>query len=140
MTQKLLLVADDQEDNRIILSAILTHYGYGILQASNGHEAVEQAIQHLPDLILMDIEMPGMDGWEATRLIKADPAARAIPVVAVTAQNQRARATLLEAGFCAFVRKPVLPRDVVRAVELCLQANPAQAGWIDLPTFEPRPV
>ena len=71
MAQRLLLIADDQEDNRVVFSAILTHYDYNVLLATNGREAVEQARLHAPDLILMDLQMPVIDGWEATRLVKA---------------------------------------------------------------------
>jgi two-component system, cell cycle response regulator DivK len=89
MSQKVLLIADDQDDNRVIFSAVLTHHGYGVFLATDGREAVELAWAHSPRLILMDLKMPVMDGWEATRLLKADAATAHIPIVAVTAEDHR---------------------------------------------------
>lgn len=135
MTQMFLLIADDQEDNRIIFSAILTHNGYGVCLATNGEEAVELAKAHSPRLILMDLQMPVMDGWEATRLLKAAPETADIPVVAITAQDDVAVARLQEAGFCAYVRKPVQPEKFLRAVELCLERADEGKLWIELAGF-----
>ncbi|HEX8393732.1 MAG TPA: response regulator [Longimicrobium sp.] len=132
MSQKLLLVADDQEDNRVILSAILTHKRYAVLLAVNGEEAVAQARQHLPALILMDLQMPVMDGWEATRILKADPRTAHIAIIAVTAEDQTPE-RLEEAGFCAYLRKPFLPRTAALAVELCLADAEPRPRWFALP-------
>jgi two-component system cell cycle response regulator DivK len=134
MPSRLLLVADDEEDNRVIFSAILTHHGYNVSLATDGQEALEQARRHAPDLIVMDLQMPVMDGWEATRLLKSDPRTAAIPVVAATALDV-ATAQLREAGYCAYVRKPIAPRDLVRAVELCLEGVSQENQWIDLPSL-----
>jgi two-component system cell cycle response regulator DivK len=130
MTQKLLLVADDQEDNRLILSAILTHYQYGVFLAANGVEAVEQARQHLPDLILMDLQMPVMDGWEAARRLRSLPETAHIGLIAVTAEDHD-RQSLEHAGFCAYIRKPFAPRAAVQAVEQCLK-HTGPHRWVDL--------
>ena len=131
MAQRLLLIADDQEDNRVVFSAILTHSQYSVFVASDGQEAVEQARLHAPDLILMDLQMPVIDGWEATRLLKADPETASIPIIAVTAQDCSPE-RLQEGGFCAYVRKPVVPRDLVKAVELCLEGVSQEKRWIEL--------
>ena len=140
MIPKLLLIADDQEDNRIVFSAIFAHYGYNVLLAANGDEAVEQAKLHRPHLILMDLQMPVLDGWEATRLLKQDPETASIPVVALTAQDH-VTSRVQEGGFCAYVRKPVSPRDLVRAVELCLEKVSEENPWIKLPLLDsPRPL
>ena len=133
MPLKLLLVADDEEDNRIIFRTILAHHRYDVSLASDGQEAVEQAKRHAPDLILMDLQMPVLNGWEATRLLKADPQTASIPVVAVTALDQT-HAQLQEGGFCAYVRKPIAPKDLVRVVELCLEGLAQEKLWIDLPS------
>jgi len=79
-----ILVVEDQEDNRAILRDLLTSVGYEILEAVNGEEGVRMAAAHRPDLILMDIQLPVIDGYEATRRIKAQESLRAIPIIAVT--------------------------------------------------------
>ena len=132
MTPKLLLIADDQEDNRLVFSTILMHYGHNVLLAVNGQQAVEQAKAHAPDLILMDLHMPVMDGWKATRLLKEDSATASIPVMAVTAHDLTAP-ECQAAGFCAYVRKPIEPSRLARAVELCLEGVSQKKLWIELP-------
>lgn len=136
MTQKLLLIADDQEDNVVIFSAILTHHGYGVVQARNGQEAVELARDHSPALIVMDLHMPVLDGWQATRLLKENAETAGIPVVAVTAEDHRDPARLQETGFCAYVQKPVAPENLLRAVETCLHPDNGGLHWIELPVVE----
>ncbi len=81
---QLILVVEDQEDNRRILRDLLTSAGYEIIEALTGEEGVTAAETHLPALILMDIQLPDFDGYEATRRIKANPALRSIPIIAVT--------------------------------------------------------
>ena len=136
MTPKLILIVDDHEDNRVVFSATLVHYGYNVLLATHGREAVEQAKLHTPDLILMDIQMPVMDGWATTRLLKVEPLTASIPIVALTAQD-RTDAALQEGDFCAYVRKPVEPRHLARAVALCLNEASQEKQWIKLQPFEP---
>ena len=82
---KTVLLVEDNEDNRIVYSTILRHFGYTVTEALNGEEGIAKARTEKPDLILMDISIPDVDGWEATIVLKADPLTRAIPVVAVTA-------------------------------------------------------
>jgi two-component system cell cycle response regulator DivK len=81
---KRILVVEDQEDNRQIIRDMLSATDYEITEAESGEEALAAVAKQRPDLILMDIQLPGMDGYEATRRIKADPALRSIPIIAVT--------------------------------------------------------
>jgi CheY-like chemotaxis protein len=115
MSRRILLVEDD-ETNRDMLSRRLELYGYVILQASNGREGIELAASECPDVILMDMSLPEIDGWEATRLLKAREATRRIPVIALTAHamvSDRARA--MRAGCDDYDTKPVdLPRLLMK--------------------------
>ena len=93
------LLVEDDADNRTIYSVILHHHGYSVLQAGDGERGVQMARDHLPDLILMDLTIPRIDGLEATRLLKADPATSAIPIIALTAHAEHeARAAAAAAG------------------------------------------
>src|SRR5260221_4943357 len=117
VTSRRILVVEDQEDNRRILRDLLTSAGYEIIQAENGEEALAAAARERPDLILMDIQLPVLDGYEATRRIKADPALRAIPVIVVTSygfsgDENKARA----AGCAAYVTKPFSPRALLAKI------------------------
>ena len=114
---KSILVVEDQADNRRILHDLLTSVGYEILEAVTGDEGVMLATTQRPDLILMDVQLPGIDGYEATRRIKADPALRHIPIIAVTSyalsgDEVKAR----EAGCDAYVTKPFSPRALLAKV------------------------
>ncbi len=114
---KRILVVEDQEDNRRIVRDLLTKAGYEMLEAVNGEEGVAMAQTHRPDLILMDIQLPGLDGYEATRRIKADPALRQIPIIAVTSyalSGDDAKAAA--AGCDAYVAKPFSPRLLLAKV------------------------
>lgn len=112
-----LLLVEDNEDNRIIYSTVLRHLGYTVVEAEDGAQAIALARSVLPDLILMDISIPEVDGWEATRILRGDPATRAIPIIALTAHalaDDRLRAS--EVGFTAYLAKPIEPRAVVAEV------------------------
>lgn len=120
MTRRILVV-EDQEDNRQILRDLLTNAGFELIEAENGAEAVAVAAARRPELILMDIQLPVMDGYEAMRRIKADPALRAIPIIAVTSyalsgDEDKARA----AGCDAYVTKPFSPRAVLATIRTFL--------------------
>src|SRR3954462_5706169 len=111
---KLILAVEDQEDNMQILRDLLTTAGSEIVEAENGEEALKAVAKQRPDLILMDIQIPIIDGYEATRRIKADPALRSIPIIAVTSHamdggEEKARA----AGCDDFVAKPYSPRRLL---------------------------
>jgi len=114
---KKILVVEDTEDNRQILRDLLGMAGYEMLEAHDGAEGVAKAAEHKPDLILMDIQMPVMDGYEATRRIKANPDLKAIPIVAVTSyalsgDEQKTR----DAGCDAYIAKPYSPRQMLAKV------------------------
>lgn len=112
-----LLLVEDNEDNRIIYSTVLRHLGYEVVEASDGVQAVALARSLRPDLILMDISIPEMDGWEATRILRQDPITRDIPIIALTAHalaDDREKATLI--GFTSYLAKPVEPRAVAAEV------------------------
>jgi CheY-like chemotaxis protein len=112
-----LLLVEDNEDNRIIYSTVLRHLGYTVVEALDGIQAIALARSELPDLILMDISIPEVDGWEATRILRADPRTRGIPIIALTAHalaDDRERATAV--GFTSYLAKPVEPRAVVAEV------------------------
>jgi two-component system cell cycle response regulator DivK len=112
-----LLLVEDNEDNRIIYSTVLRHLGYQVIGAQDGLQAVDLARSAQPDLILMDISIPRLDGWEATRILRRDPATRAIPIIALTAHalsDDRERAA--EVGFTSYLAKPIEPRAVVAEV------------------------
>ncbi len=116
MTQRILIV-EDQDDNRMILRDLLGVAGFEILEAVNGAEGVEAAKRELPDLILMDVEMPEMDGYEATRRIKDDPDTALIPVIVVTSyalsgDEEKARS----AGCDDYVTKPFSPRALLATI------------------------
>jgi len=118
--QRLLLV-EDNEDNRTIYSTVLRYLGYQVIEAVDGLQAVALARSEHPDLILMDISIPGMDGWEATRVLRQDPATQEIPIIALTAHalpDDRKRAT--EVGFTSYLAKPIEPNAVVAEVRRLL--------------------
>lgn len=103
-----ILVVEDDPMNRDMLTRRLTWEGYKVTTAANGTQAVEIACNMLPDLILMDVGIPGLNGWQATRAIKADPAASQIPVIILTAYAlQDERRTSLEAGCDDYETKPI---------------------------------
>jgi two-component system, cell cycle response regulator DivK len=114
---KRILVIEDQEDNRRILRDLLTSVGYELIEAVTGEEGVTLAERHRPDLILMDILLPGLNGYDATRLIKAQPALRQIPIIAVTSYALSGDDTkALEAGCEAYVTKPYSPRQLLAKI------------------------
>lgn len=129
MTQKLLLVADDNEDIRNISKTILESRGFSVVEAVNGQEAVEIAQRHRPDMILLDLMMPQMDGWQAIALLKGNSETKGIPIAAITASDPD-QEKIREAGFCALITKPVSPPEMVQAVAICLEAYEQGNRWI----------
>jgi two-component system, cell cycle response regulator DivK len=117
MDGKTILIVEDQLEQRAINSLILQHHGYRVLAVENGADGVRSAREQQPDLIIMDLSIPGLDGFHATRQLKEDPATRDIPVVVLTAHSygsvgRRAR----EAGCNAFLGKPCDPQRLLREV------------------------
>jgi two-component system cell cycle response regulator DivK len=116
-----ILLVEDQEMNRDMLSRRLTKRGYEVAIAVDGAEGLEKARSGAPDLILMDMSLPVMDGWEATRVLKADEATRGIPVVALTAHAMSTdREKALEAGCDAYETKPVELPKLLETIEKLL--------------------
>jgi two-component system cell cycle response regulator DivK len=116
MNKRILLI-EDTEDNRQIVRDLIAGTGYELLEAADGAAGVAMAIEHKPDLILMDIQLPVVDGYEATRRIKANPAPRHIPIIAVTSyalsgDEAKARA----AGCEGYVAKPFSPRQLLAKI------------------------
>ena len=119
--RQLVLVVEDYQDAREMYAAYLQYSGFDVAEASNGVEAVERATELVPDIVLMDLALPRMDGWEATRRLKADPRTRHIPIVALTGHALAGHAEgAREAGCDAFVTKPCLPDALVAEIRRLL--------------------
>ena len=117
MSAKRILIIEDTEDNRRILRDLLTNAGFELIEATDGQAGVDAAAAHRPDLILMDIQLPVLDGYEATRRIKADPALSAIPVIAVTSYALSGDEAKTRAAGCdGYIAKPFSPRQLLAMV------------------------
>jgi len=117
------LIVEDNEDNRIVYSTILRHHGFRVSEALDGEEGIAKARRELPDLILMDISIPVIDGWEVTRQLKGESSTRHIPVIALTAHampGDRERA--LDVGCDGYLAKPCEPRAVLAEVNRLIAA------------------
>lgn len=124
---KTVLLVEDNEDNLVVYRTILEHVGFKVLEARDGEEGVSRAREARPDIILMDISIPKMDGWQATEELKADEETRDIPIVALTAHAlEEDRAKAMRAGCDGYLAKPVEPRRVVEEVERFI--GPARPG------------
>ena len=113
----LILLIEDHEDNRRIVRDLVTSVGYALVEATTGEDGVTAVEAHHPDLVLMDIQLPGIDGYEATRQIKAIPAFAKLPIIAVTSyalsgEEKKAR----EAGCDDYVPKPFSPRQLLTKI------------------------
>ena len=119
---KRILIVEDQEDNRRIIRDLLRHAGYRIDEATNGEDAIEKVSSQAPDLILMDVQLPGLDGYATTRRIRSDPVLCQVPIVAVTSfayvgDDLKAR----EAGCDDYITKPYSPRKLLRKIRNLLE-------------------
>ena len=110
------LIADDHDDNRELMQILLSAAGYDVHEARNGSECLAMARTQLPDLILMDLSMPGLDGWGVFRELRADQRTNEIPCMAVTAHADLDRGAALQAGFNAYVSKPFSSDDLLETV------------------------
>ncbi|MBV9109234.1 MAG: response regulator [Gemmatimonadetes bacterium] len=129
--QQTILLVEDNEDNRAIYRTILNYGGFNVLEAADGEAGMESALRNQPALILMDVSIPKIDGWEATRRLKLDSATGHIPIVALTAHaldTDRARAA--EVGCDGYLAKPVEPRRVLEEVRRLLALR-ASAGPVE---------
>ena len=123
----LVLVVDDVDHGREIFAEYLEYRGFRVATAADGLEALDKAFELRPDVILMDLSLPGIDGWEATRRLKQDERTRHIPIIALTAHalasaHERAR----EVGCSAVVTKPCLPKDLELEVRRQLEGSPKE--------------
>ncbi|MGH7617999.1 MAG: response regulator [Gemmatimonadaceae bacterium] len=113
-----ILLVEDNEDNRFIYATALRYAGYEVFEAITGTEGVAQARAHRPDLVLMDISVPEMDGWEATTVLKSDPSTKHIPIIAVTAHalpGDEERS--IEVGCDGYLAKPIPPAALIAEVD-----------------------
>ena len=125
MSTKILLV-EDNAANRYLATFLLVSHGFDVVHASDGVEALDRAHTEQPDLILMDIQMPRMDGYEAARRIKDTPALSGIPLVALTSYAMAGdRDRALAAGFAAYIEKPIITETFVAEVSRHLSPKPA---------------
>ncbi len=115
---KTVLIVEDNEDNLVIYSTILRHAGFTVIEARDGRAGVEAATHDHPGLILMDVSIPIIDGWEATRQLKSDAATADIPIIALTAHALASdQQKAFDAGCDGYIAKPAEPRVVLAAVE-----------------------
>ena len=122
--QSLVLVVEDYQDAREMYAAYLQFSGYEVAEAVDGVQAIEKAVELLPDIILMDLALPKMDGWEATRQLKSDPRTSHIPIVALTGHALAGHAERAKKAGCdAFVTKPCLPDALVAEIQKMLAAQ-----------------
>jgi two-component system cell cycle response regulator DivK len=137
--QSLVLVVEDYEDAREMYSAYLQFSGYRVAEATNGLEAIEKTLELLPDIILMDLALPKMDGWEATRRLKTDERTKHIPIVALTGHALAGYAEgARQAGCDSFVTKPCLPDALVVEIQRMLASRgPQQNSQSDKRSTKP---
>ena len=123
--KKRILAIEDQAENRRILGYLLASAGFEMIEAVTGEEGVAAAEKERPDLIIMDIQLPGLDGYEATRRIKANPALRHIPIIVVTSYALSGDdVKAFEAGCDAYVTKPFVPRELLAKIRTYLAQQP----------------
>jgi CheY-like chemotaxis protein len=120
-TSAVVLLAEDNDDTRRVYGLILRHYGYQVAEASNGEDAVALTRATLPSLVLMDIGLPKLDGWEASRMLKADSATAHIPLIAFSAHIDSMADLAGRSGFDGYIHKPVSPGDLIRRLAEYLQ-------------------
>jgi len=120
----LILIVEDNDKNLKLVRDVLQVKGYSTLEAGTAEDGIRLARAHKPDLILMDIHLPGMSGIEALKILRADPATTGLPVIAVTASvMQHDRKQITEAGFDAYVGKPISIKEFLEAVRSALGAK-----------------
>ena len=131
MSQTRILIADDYDDNRELLRLMLETAGYSVREARDGRECVAAAREELPDIVLIDLSMPVLDGWGTLDALRAEEGTRRLHCIAVTAfaaDQDRQRA--LDAGFDAYLAKPYRSKDLLDLVERILRESGARAGHL----------
>jgi two-component system cell cycle response regulator DivK len=118
----LVLIVDDGEENRAMYRSHLEHAGFRVVEAADATEGIALARELMPAIVVMDLSMPDLDGWEATRRLKSDPATRRIGIVALSAFHEpESRRRAREAGADFFLAKPCLPRELALHVSECIR-------------------
>ncbi|HEX5886953.1 MAG TPA: response regulator [Pyrinomonadaceae bacterium] len=112
-----ILIAEDHDDNRELIRLLLAKANYTVREARNGQECLDLARENPPDLIVVDLSMPGLDGWEVFKELKADSLTAHIPCIACTAHTEQDRARALQSGFSDFVGKPFRTEEFLRTVK-----------------------
>lgn len=122
----LVLIADDDPDILMLMSLTLERDGWEVVEARDGVDAYEAALERLPDLVVLDLMMPGLDGWEVTRRLRSGRSTRDVPIVVVTAfTEERQAARAIEAGADAYMKKPFSPRELLaKTASLLLERRP----------------
>jgi two-component system cell cycle response regulator DivK len=114
---KTILVVEDNEQNRTLVKDVLEYHGYLVIDAANGADGVALAREHLPDLILLDIQMPVMNGFAALQAMRNDPASRGVPVIALTSFAMKGdREKIMAASFQGYIAKPIDTRELPKIV------------------------
>jgi CheY-like chemotaxis protein len=134
-TNPIILIAEDNEDTRGVYSLILRHFGFEVAEAVNGLEAVEIARAKHPHLVLMDIGLPVLDGWQASRMLKAEPETADIPLIAFSARVDSTADLGGRATFDGYVLKPISPLELVRRVQAYLKLL---TRTVEEPDISPR--
>lgn len=118
---KKILVVEDNPNNRRLLKDLLMYYGYEVLEAADGREGVSMAVEHLPDLILMDLQMPVMDGFQAGNILKNDPKTKHIKIIAITSFAMKGdRDMVMKGGFSDYLSKPIDTRELPNIIKMHL--------------------
>lgn len=126
MQGRTILVVDDSSDNRVVYGSFLQFLGYRVVEAVNGDEGVRLAQRWRPDLIVMDVAMPVMNGLEATRVLKGDPRTSGIPLLILTAHDTPSvRGEAVQAGCDAYLSKPAAPGRILQELERLLTGSTA---------------
>jgi CheY-like chemotaxis protein len=120
--QKTVMLVEDNPHNRKIFSGMLAHAGFRVIEAEDGYQALEKVKTEKPDLILMDLSIPGVDGWEVTRRLKSLEHSKSIPIIALTAHAMRGdEERAIQAGCDGYLAKPISPKKVVEEVKRYLK-------------------
>lgn len=113
-----ILIVEDNANNRVLMSDLLSYHGYTVLEANNGEEGIEMARENMPDLVLMDIQMPVMDGFAAARILKDDPITSQLRLIALTSFAMHGdRERILSAGFNDYIAKPIDTREFLLTIK-----------------------
>jgi CheY-like chemotaxis protein len=139
-----ILLAEDNEDTRHVYGLILRHFGYVVEEATTGLDAVELVREKKPSLVLMDIGLPGLDGFQASRILKADPQTAGVPLIAFSARVDSTADLGGRATFDGYILKPISPNELVRRVDAYLKLlgiNPPSVNVhsTDIEAVEDRP-